>query len=102
MITKESFYELMAEEKVAIKCEDAHQWRFVYDNMIARHPKWDNEDMREYNPSWPYLVYWGGLITGFNGSTNEHPRRFTFAEFASIVTNADIPEDDIEEMGDVL
>lgn len=102
MMTKEAFFDSLKKERAAIKCENPDQWRVVYDEVIGKYPDWENNDIFDYNPHYPYFVKWADRVTGYNGTTNEHPERLTFTEFVMIINETEEYEDDIEEMGDLL
>lgn len=102
MMTKESFYECLSREEVAIKCENAEQWRHVYDTIVAENPHLANEDAFTYQSGYPWFCKWAGIVSGWTGTGTAHPRRYTYEEFMAIINQGMVPEDEIGEMGELL
>ena len=102
MINKVEFYNVLSQESAAIKCDNKEQWRIVYDEVVQEHPEWKNDDIFDYQPAYPYFVIWFNQATGFNGDSPDHPNRFSFSEFVSIIHNIDVNEVDLDDFGDLL
>lgn len=102
MISKKSFYEYLLNEEVAIKCENKEQWRYVYDVIVEAYPNLANDDAFDYQSAYPWMCRWAGTLSGWTGEGGAHSRRYTYEEFVAIHSEGMVPEDDIEEMGDVL
>ena len=102
MITKESFYECLLNEEVAIKCENKEQWRHVYDTIVMAYPHLSNDDVFDYKSRFPWVCKWCGTLASWTGEGTAHTRRYTYEEFVMIVNQEIVPEDDIEGVGDLL
>ena len=102
MMTKESFYKLLSREEIAIKCENADQWRYVYDTIIGDKPHLANDYVFDYKPHYPWMCRWEGTLSGWTGEGSAHSHRFTYEEFMAIINQGMVPEDEIGEMGELL
>lgn len=101
-MTKESFYELLSREEVAVKCENKEQWRHVYDTIVMAYPHLSNDYVFDYKPQYPWMCKWAGTLSGWTGEGTAHTRRYTYEEFVMITNLLIVPEDDVGGMEDLL